>query len=104
MIAVLIALVVVVIGLAAAAFIGRIPMTPMDEPTRTTPFEPLRDGPVDADDIDGLRFDQTLRGYRMNQVDEVLDRMRDELLDRDHEISRLRAELEARAAAGTTRD
>ncbi|WP_052594488.1 DivIVA domain-containing protein [Luteipulveratus mongoliensis] len=97
MIVVLIALLVVVIGLAAAAAIGRIPVTTMDEATSTTPFEDLPEGPVDADHIDGLRFDQSLRGYRMNQVDGVLDRVRDELLVRDREIERLRGELEQHA-------
>ena len=40
--------------------------------------------------LDGL--DTALRGYRMDQVDAVLDRLVDELRARDHEIDRLRAE------------
>ncbi len=46
-------------------------------------------------DVDRLRFSLGLRGYRMDQVDEVLDRLRDELAARDARI----AELEAAAHA-----
>ncbi|EMY33473.1 hypothetical protein D477_014752 [Arthrobacter crystallopoietes BAB-32] len=42
------------------------------------------------EDIDGLRFSVALRGYRMDQVDEVLDRLRSELADRDETIAQLR--------------
>ncbi|NGN82859.1 DivIVA domain-containing protein [Arthrobacter silviterrae] len=52
-------------------------------------------GAVPAD-IDRLRFALGLRGYRMDQVDEVLDRLRDELAAKDSRI----AELEAALAAG----
>lgn len=92
MIVVLVALLVVVIGLVAAALVSRIPVSTMDEPTSTSPFEGLPDGPVSSEALDDLHFDQTLRGYRMNQVDGVLDRLRDELVDRDREIRRLRDE------------
>lgn len=34
-------------------------------------------------DVDKLRFSLGLRGYRMDQVDEVLDRLRDELAAKD---------------------
>lgn len=90
MIVLLLALLVVVIGLAVAVAIGRIPVTGMDEPTRTSPYDGLPDGPVTDEDLEVLRFDQTMRGYRMTQVDRVIDRLRDELLARDHEIARLR--------------
>ncbi len=40
-------------------------------------------------DVDRLRFSLGLRGYRMDQVDEVLDRLRDELALKDAEIARL---------------
>lgn len=51
--------------------------------------------PVPApDDVDKVRFGLGLRGYRMDQVDQVLDRLRDELSARDARI----AELEAPAA------
>ena len=40
-------------------------------------------------DVDRLRFSLGLRGYRMDQVDEVLDRLRDELAARDARITEL---------------
>lgn len=42
-------------------------------------------------DVDKLRFSLGLRGYRMDQVDEVLDRLRDELAARDLRIAELLA-------------
>ena len=50
----------------------------------------LPSGPVGPDAVRAVRFDQALRGYRMEQVDEVLARLSDELHDRDAEITRLR--------------
>ena len=44
-------------------------------------------------DVDRLRFSLGLRGYRMDQVDEVLDRLRDELAVREHRIAGLAAAL-----------
>lgn len=96
MIVVVLAVLVVIVGLAVAVAIGKIPVTGMDDPTRTSPYEGLPDGPITDDDLAQLRFDQTARGYRMTQVDRVIDRLRDELLDRDREIERLRTDLEAR--------
>lgn len=40
-------------------------------------------------DVDKLRFALGLRGYRMDQVDEVLDRLRDELAAKDLRIAEL---------------
>lgn len=92
MIVVLIVLLVLVTGLAVAAVLGRFGESFMDDPVTTTPFEPLPSGPLRSADIADVRFDQTVRGYRMGQVDDVLDRLRAELEDRDAEIARLRAE------------
>ncbi|MBT1002906.1 DivIVA domain-containing protein [Paenarthrobacter sp. DKR-5] len=49
-------------------------------------------------DVDRLRFALGLRGYRMDQVDEVLDRLRDELAAKDTRIRRLEEELAGRTA------
>lgn len=51
-------------------------------------------GPVQAADLQRVRFAMTLRGYRMQEVDEVLDRLADELRVRDARL----ADLEARLA------
>lgn len=87
----LIALLVVVIGLVVFAILGHFG-THLEDPTGTSPFESLPRGVVNAEDVEQVRFDQTLRGYRMGQVDEVLDRLRAELQARDDEIAMLRGE------------
>lgn len=89
---VLVAVVVLLAGLAVAAALGRLPTEGVLPPVTTESFRSLPRGGVDPDDLDDLRFDQVLRGYRMSQVDEVLDRLRDELASRDAEIVRLRGE------------
>lgn len=87
----LIVLLVVVIGLVIFGIVGHFGAH-LEEPTGTSPFESLPRGVVTPEDIDEVRFDQTLRGYRMGQVDEVLDRLRAELVARDDEIALLRRE------------
>ena len=52
-------------------------------------------GPVGADDLERVRFPMALRGYRMQEVDDLLDRVVAELRERDDRI----AELEARSSA-----
>lgn len=51
--------------------------------------------PADAEpaDLDRLRFSLGLRGYRMDQVDQVLDELRDQIAAKDEEMGRLRARL-----------
>ncbi|MFQ4149202.1 DivIVA domain-containing protein [Arthrobacter sp. LAPM80] len=46
-----------------------------------------------ASDVDSLRFSLGLRGYRMDQVDEILDKLRDELAAKDARIAALEAGL-----------
>jgi DivIVA domain-containing protein len=43
-----------------------------------------------AEDVERLRFSVGLRGYRMDQVDQVLDALGDALADRDRTIAQLR--------------
>ena len=52
----------------------------------------LPSGPVDRAAVDGLRFTLAFRGYRMSEVDDVLDRLLVEIDERDRRI----AELEGR--------
>jgi len=89
----LVALVVLLVGLAVAVALGRLPTEAVLPPVTTAAFRGLPRGGVDPEDLDDLRFDQVLRGYRMDQVDEVVDRLRDELASRDAEIARLRGEV-----------
>jgi DivIVA domain-containing protein len=48
-----------------------------------------------ASDLDSLRFSVGLRGYRMDEVDEVLDRVSVELEARDKRIADLEWQLTA---------
>lgn len=94
MIVFLLVLLVLLVGLVLAGIAGWFGGH-ADGPTRTTAYTGLADGPVQLHDIEALRFDQTLRGYRMSQVDDVLDRLIFTIGERDHEIARLRAEIAA---------
>lgn len=90
-------------GLAAVVF-GRgeelAPLPPGTTPTR------LPAGELDGEDVRELRFQQALRGYRMDEVDWVLDRLADELdrsgVERDGLLARV-AELEAELAGAGMR-
>lgn len=59
-------------------------------PTRT-PARLPEDRPIRPEDVNTLRLGVGLRGYRMDEVDDVLDLLADELAQRDEEIARLRA-------------
>ncbi|WP_287929235.1 DivIVA domain-containing protein [Arthrobacter sp.] len=48
----------------------------------------LPDAPA-PEDVDRVRFALGLRGYHMDQVDQVLDRLRDELAAKDARIAEL---------------
>jgi DivIVA domain-containing protein len=82
-------------GLATLVF-GRgeelAPLPPGATPTR------LPAAGIDGDDVRELRFQQALRGYRMDEVDWVLERLADELdrtgAQRDGLLARV-AELES---------
>lgn len=58
----------------------------LDEPTSSIPARGLPDGPVHGGDVSDVRFVQAFRGYRMDQVDQVMDGLA-------AEIDRLRALL-----------
>ena len=76
---VLVALLVVVA--VAAAVTGRITTDPMAEPVSSAPHHGLAESGFAASDVDAVRFDTALRGYRMDQVDEVLDRLQQRLAE-----------------------
>lgn len=63
-----------------------------DEPVASLPAVLL---PADAEpaDVDRIRFAVGVRGYRMDQVDQVLDELRDQIARKDREIAGLRTEL-----------
>ncbi|HEX7187737.1 MAG TPA: DivIVA domain-containing protein [Actinomycetes bacterium] len=80
--------VIAVIGVVAA---GRGGSLPDAEPDRS-PRGALPSGDIDRAAVDGLRFTLAFRGYRMDEVDDVLDRLIAEVEERDRRI----AELEGR--------
>src|ERR671912_1694306 len=73
---------------------SRTPLTDggLEEPVSSLPPVLL---PEEAkpEDIDRVRFALGLRGYRMDQVDQVLDDLRDQLAAKNAEIERLREQL-----------
>ena len=74
-------LVAVLVAVAtAAAVLGRVDGSLADA-TTTMSHVPLPDDPLTPGDLDGLRFDTVMRGYRMSQVDAVVDRLRREIQD-----------------------
>ncbi|MBK6885889.1 MAG: DivIVA domain-containing protein [Tetrasphaera sp.] len=64
----------VVAAYGAALLLGRVTYDPMPPPTHTRPLVILPERPKAAD-LDDLHFDTAFRGYRMDQVDEVLDQL-----------------------------
>ena len=60
--------------------------------TSSLSHEPLPDEPIRDADFDDLVFDVSPRGYRMSQVDGVVDRLRRELREKDEEIAVLRGD------------
>jgi DivIVA domain-containing protein len=91
--------VVVLIGLTAAAVLGKFGGNWTD-PVSSRRREQLPDGDLGRDDLLALRFSQGLRGYRMDQVDAVITRLSEELEDRDRRISALRGGSGAHHASG----
>jgi DivIVA domain-containing protein len=58
-----------------------------------TPVELPDDRPATGADLRALRLSVVLRGYRMDEVDWVLDRLAEQVDARDREIARLRSVL-----------
>ncbi len=78
---------------AVALVVGRVDGT-MGEATSSLAHQTLPDDrPLTDADIAAVRFDVGVRGYRMDQVDDLVDRLRDEL-------ERLRTERDRLAATG----
>jgi DivIVA domain-containing protein len=92
--------------LGAALLMGRGETQPPAEPDRS-PLELPEDRPVSGDDVRALRLSVAARGYRMTEVDWLLEQFADALEERDAEIASLRARLaeqQERAAADAAAD
>ena len=75
-------LIMAVIGLVAAVAAGRIGGG-LDDPASSLPGRGLPPGPFTLEDVDRVRFSPALRGYRMDEVDALLARVRADLLARE---------------------
>jgi DivIVA domain-containing protein len=89
-------LAIVLLGAAAIAAAGGMGQMSRD-PVRDIYRQDLPDRPLTAEDLDGLRFGVTLRGYSMAQVDEILDRLGAEIAQRDARIAELSGWLRPQA-------
>lgn len=90
---------VLVVGAAALVALGSGGSLPEAERDRLASRLPL-DRPLGRSDVDTLRFPMALRGYRMDEVDDVLDRLGAELTHRDVRVAELEAALGAALAVG----
>lgn len=84
-----------VLFLVASLLLGRGETQPPAELDRS-PVELPDDRRVTSDDVRALRIAVTARGYRMAEVDWLLDQFAETLDERDDEIAALRAELAGR--------
>lgn len=80
----LIAVAVVVAVAVVALATGRLVVDPVPAPASTSPEVRLGEG-FTAADVDDIRFDTALRGYRMDQVDDVLDQLRQRIAELEGE-------------------
>lgn len=84
----------VVVCYVAALLLGLVRGGGMGAPTSSMHHEPLPDAPLTDEDLAALAFDVTARGYRMSEVDAVVDRLRRELREKDEQIAVLRGDVQ----------
>jgi DivIVA domain-containing protein len=89
----ILAVLAVVFGVAVV-LTGRSEVLSEEHPDRADIGLP-RDRSMSAQDVVGLRFALALRGYRMSEVDDALDRLAAEIAARDEAIVRLTSRLDA---------
>lgn len=91
--------VLVLAGLLAAAVMGKISGF-MADPTSSQSFGGLPAGSLSSLDSAQLRFDRALRGYRMDQVDDVIDALRARLSELEDQVASFPTEQAPLPAAG----
>ena len=67
-----------------------------------SPVELPDDRPVTGEDVRGLQVSVAVRGYRMTEVDWLLEQLAQVIEERDEQIAALRAERPGRAADADT--
>lgn len=80
---------VLLVGVFAGLLAGRIGYDPLSEAVTSQPDTGLADD-FSARSISDVHFDTALRGYRMDQVDHVLDALQDRIAEQEREIASLR--------------
>ena len=86
--------------LGASLLLGRGETQPPAELDRS-PVELPDDRPVLGDDVRALRLSPAFRGYRMSEVDWLIDQFAQILDDRDAELAALRGKAHPAAGAAT---
>lgn len=95
---------VVVVAAVTLAVIGGTDSTTLPDAAPERLVDPLpAHRPVVRADIDALRLPVTPRGYRMEDVDDVLDRLSAELAERDARIAELESALAGAQATAVAR-
>ncbi|GGO34320.1 MULTISPECIES: DivIVA domain-containing protein [Streptomyces] len=85
---------VVVVGAVTLAVLGGGERGALPDVPPERLIDPLPpDRPLRRADVEAVRFPMTVRGYRMLDVDEALDRIAAELAERDARIAELEAAL-----------
>jgi DivIVA domain-containing protein len=85
-------LVAVLLFVGASFLMGRGETQPPADLDRS-PLELPDDRPVAGDDVRDLRLSVAVRGYRMSEVDWLVDQLAEALDERDAEIASLQARL-----------
>lgn len=83
---------VLVVAVTMACSSGLLRYDPMGEALHTQPDTGLPERPR-ARDVDEVRFDTAVRGYRMDVVDARLDALRDRLRDLDRQLGEQRPDV-----------
>jgi len=85
-------LVIAAVALLAVGRLGELPEVVPDRAPLSLPEDRL----LARVDVDAVRFSVGMRGYRMDEVDDVLDRLAVEAQERDARIDELETRLAAR--------
>ena len=93
MLVVFVLLCIVVIAVAALLVVGRLDASLVEVGPDQPPLNLPADRPLVHDDVDAVKFGVGMRGYRMDEVDTVLDRVADDLEARDQRIDQLERAL-----------
>ncbi len=78
---------VLVVVIGAIAVVAARREQPMSEPSEDRPDRAVPTGrALTSDDLDAVRFTTALRGYRMDEVDALIDQLRADLIARESEL------------------